>query len=79
MTHVLLRLVVFFPVVCLVPFVWFVLLIGFPLWFVIVLVSLFALVLGLVAHFLLNLLLPAYVRHCLRAEARRAEMYQQGW
>ena len=79
MSGVLVRLTVFFPVVFLVGFVWFVLLIDFPLWAVIVLVALFGLVQCLVAHVLLGKLLPWHVRARIREDARRAELYQQGW
>ncbi len=78
MSGLLIRLVMFFSLALLVIFVWCMLLLKFPLWFVIVLVTLFGIVLALIASVLLERLLPWHVRCCVRAEARRAEMYQ-GW
>ncbi len=73
MSGLLIRLVVFFALGLLVVFVWSVLLLGLPLWFVVVVVALFGVVLALIVSFLLDRLLPLYVRSCVRAEARRTE------
>ena len=78
MFAVLVRLLVFFPVGVLVGFFWFVLLFGFPVWLMIILVAVVGSIVSLGVNALLGWLLPRYVRDCVRADARRAEMYQ-GW